>query len=255
MKKTKTVAAIVAALALCLSLAACGGKNAPPPTAEDLVAGIAEKTANCRADISMEIEATLSGEDLGGFDGEMTVGLSADMSVETDGKASHLDGDVEIDVLGMTQSQAMETYSVQDDDGNVATYTYDDEAKAWSYAPGGDAPGMAGGVDPSSLSGLSMTEEKDAYVVTGKTTLDGTGMADLAEGVAGKDADASLDVELRFDKETRNPISATMSMDSGAGALSKMEVRITYSGFGEASVEIPSEALEAADELDPFFGQ
>lgn len=236
------------------------------PTAEELVTKFLEtKLETADMDVLMVIEMSAEAE---GMSAEMS--LEMDTNMKTNKEVSYMQGKVTIDMLGMEVSQDMETWG---DLTNNMTYTYNSMYDCWISAEATEVTyDEEAQLDVELFGELVMaevTDEATEYVVT--TTLNlgdvyelvGMNMGELLEGTEGLDLEnMTMDVTMKFDRETERLSSIAMAADENALAsisdgetrCTAMIIEIVYNEVDkEITLEIPATVIEEAVSVDEMM--
>lgn len=110
----------------CLALVGCGKQVTVESLFEESKAAYSKEINSMEMGMSMVLKAALGDEET-----SMSIGLDIDMDMQMEmKKGMHMAGDMEIELLGFTQKEELDSYIVYNEDEST-TYTYDAELDAW----------------------------------------------------------------------------------------------------------------------------
>ena len=245
------------------------------PTAEELLTQtwVTDGHTYVDADVKMNLEAKMDmSELLGGGSDSASMLMAVDMyvKVKSDESIQHIEGSTGINVFDIDMSVPVRTYN-SIVDGNVVTYTYDNDNEVWVTAEGEDVDsnidvsGFADGIGVDIFENYEMQEvskEDTIYTINGVIN-----MANLMDSL-GTDAEnllgdtlttseydvsnIKLNVTIVFDRETLKPVSYVMSIDPSSmiiesGEITKFDIKMTINEIGtDKTVSIPQDIIDNA---------
>lgn len=252
--KNKNLALLMAGCFAMSTLTGCSLFE-KPPTAEELVAGVSTTLDSEKGDMSIKLVMDMSadmGEMMEGATMEMGIELDADMQYDED--TMYMEGDVGIDVLGMSIEQEMKTYQQKDGDEKTE-YSYDAETDTWTFTVSEieDEDKEKEELDVSIFEELTLKEiekEDTEYVVTATIAFDKMSeIVDMdtedltGEMTSGVDMqDMKMDLTMTFDRETRNV--KTIKMEVDPDSISEIEGAKINEFTIELEINTPAEDLE-----------
>lgn len=240
------------------SLTGCSEKV----TAESLIDNAFKDVENMELEMSMELEMEVSASD-------MTVDVALDMvgDIETSKKASHVDMDVTMNLMGMEMSESTETYAIVDGD-TLITYTYDADYDQWYYVES-EYQDKSAELSSDLFENLEMEETDDGYKVTGVVK----DINELMTGMSGdatteavvdalKDIDVVATLIFNEDKAIEEMIilfevdeEDVIDIDGmGQAKISNMELAVEFKNLTGDEVELPVEVEENAISEDEYLG-
>lgn len=298
----KRFLSLILALVFCVALCGCQKEEAMPPgdvdeinripmeklpTAEELIQnGGWGEVETMDMDISMVMKVKMSagsllegtsGTDSGlGGDLMMNMGISMDANVQTGEDVVFIDGEIGVDVLGMSYSEPMTQYVVTQPDGTSITYEKDSVSGGWTYStePSMD---LSTASDISSLADIDLevfhdlellpaSEGDQIYTVRARIkTSDladkGLDLGSMAGAVGGDSSSMMEDMEfivtLGYDVETLRLTSMMLDLDpetavSEDAQFETFALSVYVNSVNEISVTVPQEVLDTAEEAKEY---
>lgn len=237
------------AIAMALSLAACGGKSLP--TAEDLIAnGIPADKTDMSATMTMSMKVSMDLSDLvkdqDNVDGTMEMALTADIGMEKDGNIVHINGPIKVSMFGINYEQDMDQWSRSDDELNK-TWTKDEDGH-WDYSETEDGLSNMAELTADAFKDLKVEKSGDEYVITGKLTDDtlaDMGLDDLASSVAGSNEIPAMKVTMKYDVKTGYLKNFEFSLDESVTGddvqFGEFRITFTVNSWDDIELTMPAE--------------
>lgn len=269
--KTKKKFIVAMGMMACMGMLSGCSKT---PTAEELLESPfgEEQLTSCEMNVLMtfDLDYDLSSV-FGSSDGESAtsnIALNADLDIAIDEDSStYTTGDVEITLLGMTESQEFKQYTVTED-GIKTTYSYDTDTDIWSQTTDeveDDSSITELFSDASLLDVLESYEMKEVekddteYVITGvityegmKSFMEGFAGTDGVEELVGSDADyenMTFDITLTYNRETNYLTKIELDIDLGQDEEdAEYTINTFYMSFeitqmNDVEVEVPDSVI------------
>lgn len=256
--RLKKVFACLLALAMTVSLAACGGSKV---TAQGLLDGIPEIDQGRYQDIVMDIKVETTGGDMGG-----TGAIGLKCGIEAAGNVWHMyDGSMSVGASGFDMSFEMESWMDMTSGQNYSRMTIFGQDSGWTSSGSGDGLSIDTPELSDFMSGLpdiwkdAGTEpaladrgKKDDYVVTYKIPASAVNsvMDMMGEAESGGLDIGDLDVSMLFsvDNQSLKQVRVT-----GTGADGAIDMNIVFRAInGDKTLAIPDD-IKAAAVSDPGF--
>lgn len=291
-------------LALVFSLALCGCQkdetmqpgdvdeiNRIPmeklPTAKELIQnGGWGEVETMDMDVSMVMKVKMSAGSLlegtsdtdSGLGGDlmMNMGISMDANVQTGKDVVFIDGEIGVDVLGMSYSEPMTQYVVTQPDGTSITYEKDSVNGGWTYSTepsmdlsaASDISGLAD-IDLEVFHDLELlpaSEGDQIYTVRARIKISdladkGLDLGSMAGAVGGDSPNMMEDMEfivtLGYDVETLRLTSMMLDLDpetamSEDAQFETFALSVYVNSVNEISVTVPQEVLDTAEEAKEY---
>lgn len=255
----------------------CGLAGCKKATPENLLASMAEKTAefdSFATNLKMEMQATFGYE---GFSADMMVQIEMDSEETTDPITAYTETKMEVAVMGEKETGAAETY-VEEEDGKYNVYSKSDVDDDWYMTEMTDEYSANLDLDVLKPEYFELNEEletidgEECFVLSG--TLQGEELEELLnaainmmdeedsyfdsfldEDVFGEDIE--IPIEIYIARKTQYPLKMTMDMcemmqnafDSQGlgGECETFYCEIVYSSFNEISeIAIPDDVRDSA---------
>lgn len=249
----------------------CGTKI---PTPDELLKNAwgTDEVESVDMDLVLDLGAEVDMSELTGEDASMNMDITADINMKSSEDVSYMEGNVGINLFGMSMDEAIKAYTVNDN-SEITTYTYNTENDCW-YKSEGESNSLIDTdsvttLDTTMFSNLTMDEvTKDSmeYVLRGSVDFAdlsnklGMTTEDLFEGVNtnGVNMDEfKFDTVLTFDKETK--LMKSMDFDINTDSI-EMEEGIEFTKFkmtlkinkiNGVDISVPSDIIEnAVEELE-----
>lgn len=245
----KRISAGLMAMAMILSLAACGGKSAP--TAEELIAnGIPADKTGMSATMTMSMKVAMNLSDLmdgqDGVDSTMEMALTADIDMEKDEDIVHINGPIKVSMFGINYEQEMEQWSQAGDKVNK-TWTKDENG-SWDYSETEDGLSNMAELTVDAFSDLKVEKSNDEYIITGKLTddtLSDMGLDNLASSMAGSDEMPAMKVTMRYDVKTGYLKNFEFTLDESATGddvqFGEFKITFTVNSWDDVELTLPDE--------------
>lgn len=244
------------------------------------VEGLLEK-ANTQVTEAKSVDSTLDldlelGVDYSGM--TMSMGISGDLDIQAhkESDSAYMNGELELNVLGMTQAVNVESYAVKDGDKYIS-YSSNEEG-VWTYEEVEEPQGLTEQLNvfnyaSQNIEAFKLLEEtatfneKECYVVEG--TLKGDQLKDILSSVNTEDmlgSDAELDLSemylnltCYFEKETQAPVGIELEIpeefkvptegEEGSLSIKTLAISVVYNSFDKVEeIKVPQEVKDAATE-------
>lgn len=246
------------------------------PTAEELLSQTYEDASYIDADMTMLLNMSMDMSDLmDEGSGSMSFGMEMDLNIQGTDEVQHLEGDVSIDVLGMSMDVPVESYIMVDGD-DIIQYDYDSEADIWTFTESEEgssfsASNLMSGTSLDAFESYELVEpQKDDKVYTVKAVISMENLSDVLgsdmEDIMGSTelttdeydmSEMLMNVTITYDKESLMPTLYEFEIDPDSVEVEGAEFEdfIITMEINEVSddkdVDIPKSVIKnAVDALD-----
>lgn len=203
---------------------------------------------------------------------EMTMGGT--MDIEGTSKVAHITGDLTSTMMGQTETQKTDSWTVEEDDGTISTYTYDETSSNWVKSTEDAANAYKSSyftdtLDTSILEDMQLETTDTEYIINAK--VDSSKINDALTSVAGSISGSDtategeavtmlVDVAIHFDKATKEVTTIAFDFtDSFANSeqlqafgmtVDKFVMTLNINGYSDGELTVPDEVLSAAANED-----
>ena len=267
----RVLSLLISAMLVSTLVTGCGTKT---PTPDELLQNAwgTDEVESVDMDLVLDLGAKVDMSELTGEDASMNMDITADINMKSSEDVSYMEGNVGINLFGMSMDEAIKAYTVNDN-SEITTYTYNAENDCW-YKSEGESNSL---IDTDSVTTLDttmfsnftmdeVTKDSMEYVLRGSVDFAdlsnklGMTTEDLFEGVNtnGVNMDEfKFDTVLTFDKETK--LMKSMDFDINTDSIemeegtefTKFKMTLKINKINGVDIDIPSDIIEnAVDELE-----
>ena len=205
-------------------------------------------------------------------DYKMTMGGT--MDIEGTSKVAHITGDLTSTMMGQTDTQKTDSWTVEEEDGTISTYTYDETSSGWVKSTEDSTNAYKSSyftdtLDASILEVMQLETTDAEYVITAKVDSSkiNDALTSVASDVSGSDTATEgeavtmlVDVAIHFDKATKEVTSISFDFtDAFSNAeqlqafgmtVDKFVMTLNINGYSDGELTVPDEVLSAATNED-----
>lgn len=205
-------------------------------------------------------------------DYKMTMGGT--MNIEGTSKVAHITGDLTSTMMGQTDTQKTDSWTVEEEDGTISTYTYDETSSSWVKSTEDSTNAYKSSyftdtLDASILEDMQLETTDTEYIITAKVDSSkiNDALTSVASDVSGSDTATEgeavtmlVDVAIHFDKATKEVTSIAFDFtDAFANAeqlqafgmtVDKFVMTLNINGYTDGELTVPDEVLSATTNVD-----